>query len=150
MSAECSRLEACPTGCRSAAASALGKVFQNPMILRAQRSDRFVNSQSAQQAHETNGAKRLVWPMEPKRSDEPIIRRRLCSTLELQYHSTTRAWLVAVRGFVSEQPQHRAGAIASTSPLSRTTGSPNSAMRESWNVNAHAGCASRCSPNSIG
>ena len=113
-------------------------------------SDNFVNRQSARQAHETSGAKCLVWPVEPKRADEPIIRSRLRSTVVLHYHSTTRAWPVAARGFVGEQPHHRAGVTASTSTLSLTIGSPSSGMHGCWNVNARARCANRRWPNWIG
>jgi hypothetical protein len=72
------------------------------------------------------------------------------STVELYYHATTRAWPVAAHGFVSERPHHRADATASTSRQSLTSGSPSSGTHDCWNVNAHARCANRCSPSSIG
>ena len=45
------------------------------------KSDRFVNRSSARQAHDSKGAKRVAWLVEPKRRDVPIIGWRSSSTI---------------------------------------------------------------------
>src|SRR5512144_233069 len=87
-------------------------------------SNRFVNRQSAQQAHDQNGAKRVAWPVEPKRSDEPIISRRSSSTAELNYHTTRRAWRVAARDFVNGRLRRTVYDSASISRQPLTSDSP--------------------------
>jgi len=47
-------------------------------------SDRIVNTLAVGQAHESKGARSVAWPVEPNRSNEPIISRRSSSTVHTE------------------------------------------------------------------
>jgi hypothetical protein len=100
-------------------------------------SDRFVNRQSVRQTHDKSGAKQLAWPVDPNRRDEPtlaprcawrsagVIEWRFSPTGNLHYHTTTRAWRVDARDFVSERLRRTADDSASISRQSPASDWPN-------------------------